>query len=104
MFNATSGRSLSKEEGLEDAVNFRGCLIFSMFKKFISELGITTSDRGVRCMWDDLPKDPLEINYKDSSTGLMTTKFLRLEMDSLGFNPMKGRTIHVNIVRSDLAK
>lgn len=55
-------------------------------------------------MWDDLAKDPVEFGYRDSMTGLMTTKFLRLEMDATGFDPMKGRAVHVNIVKRDLAR
>lgn len=55
-------------------------------------------------MWDDLPKDPVEVTYRDTSTGIATTKYLRLEMDWTGLDPTKGRTVAVHTIKRDLAR
>lgn len=68
---------------------------------------VTVHRQFVRIVWDDLPKEPLDITDFLPPVLLSETcptKYLRIEMDKLGMDPMKGRVASMEMVKKKLPR
>lgn len=63
--------------------------------------------QAARALWEDLPKDPMDVTDfvpSDLKTGTIHTKYLRLEMDILGMDPTKGRVVSISCLKKKLPR
>ncbi|CDJ60111.1 EF hand domain-containing protein, putative, partial [Eimeria maxima] len=95
----------NKDEHLSSIVSYKGLINFFLFKRLLKHLEIIIPDKAARALWDELPKDPMEItDFLPAGLleGNIKTKYLRLEMDNLGLDPMKGRVVSIDCLRKKL--
>ncbi|CDJ45704.1 EF hand domain-containing protein, putative [Eimeria brunetti] len=101
------GRPFLNQDSVASIVAYKGFINFVLFKRFLRHLEIIIPDKAARTLWDELPKDPMEItDFLPSGLleGTIKTKYLRLEMDHLGLDPMKGRVVSIECLRKKLPR
>eukprot|EP01069_Polyplicarium_translucidae_P000033 Polyplicarium_translucidae@DN1014_c0_g1_i1.p1 len=98
-----------------------GYFTFNMFRRFIRLIGCMCTEKGIRAMWEDLVKDPMDIGdflpreprMRSSGNKKLLGKlpsprdrpfYLRLEMDRLGMDPMEGRIVSMDSMRQQLPR
>lgn len=125
----SDGLVVDHDAPLTDVKGYKGVFTLSVFKRFLRVVGAYTTDKGVRRMWDDLSKDPMEVSeflprpeeqafalpsksrrhfaHRDSVESEWSTTnlfYLRVEMDELGLDPTRGDVIQINNMRVQLPK
>lgn len=73
----------------------------------LSLLTIGDEWQAARALWDELPKDPMDVTEflpAGLLEGGIRTKYLRLEMDTLGMDPTKGRVVSIDCLRKKLPR
>ncbi|KAL8450967.1 hypothetical protein Emag_002969 [Eimeria magna] len=71
------------------------------------DLALDAMEEAARALWDELPKDPMDVtDFLPSGLldGSIRTKYLRLEMDTLGMDPTKGRVVTIDCLRKKLPR
>ncbi|KFG58426.1 EF hand domain-containing protein [Toxoplasma gondii RUB] len=102
-----AGRPASNRDDVAEICGYKGYVTFVLFRRILRQLGVVISDKSARILWDDLPKDPLDItDFLPSSLLSETcpTKYLRIEMDKLGMDPMKGRVASIEVIQKKLPR
>jgi len=106
--------------GYDDICQYGGYFTFPLFKRFLKLIGFRTGEKGMRNMWEDLQKDPWDLSEfvprrtasnVSRSTSLAAVSnqsdssyFICLEMDKLGLDPTRGKTVKIDNVRRQLPR
>ncbi|KAL8270368.1 hypothetical protein Esti_005692 [Eimeria stiedai] len=101
------GKPFLNRDPVSSIVGFKGLVTFVIFRRILRQLDIVISDRAARALWDELPKDPMDVtDFLPSGLldGSIRTKYLRLEMDTLGMDPTKGRVVTIDCLRKKLPR
>ncbi|KAH0479937.1 MAG: hypothetical protein KVP17_003663 [Porospora cf. gigantea B] len=118
------GAVVAFDAPLTSVVGYKGFVNFGFFRRLLRILGNDASEGGIRRMWDDFTKDPMEVSdflpfLGDSErAGLRPSAsveiplewlnqnlfYLRVEMDDLGLDPTKGKVVQLESLRVQLPK
>ncbi|PHJ22833.1 ef hand domain-containing protein [Cystoisospora suis] len=101
------GRPATNRDSVSSIMGYKGYVTFVLFRRILRQLGVVIPDKSARIVWDDLPKEPLDITDFVPPVLLSETcptKYLRIEMDKLGMDPMKGRVASMEMVKKKLPR
>ncbi|CDJ37889.1 EF hand domain-containing protein, putative [Eimeria tenella] len=101
------GKPFLNRDSVSNIVGYKGLVTFVIFRRILRQLDIVISDRAARALWDELPKDPMDVtDFLPAGLleGSIRTKYLRLEMDTLGMDPTKGRVVSIECLRKKLPR
>ncbi|XP_026190324.1 LOW QUALITY PROTEIN: uncharacterized protein LOC113146614 [Cyclospora cayetanensis] len=101
------GKPFLNRDPVSSIVGFKGLVTFVIFRRILRQLDIAIPDRAARALWDELPKDPMDVtDFLPAGLleGSIRTKYLRLEMDTLGMDPTKGRVVSIDCLRKKLPR
>ncbi|PFH34767.1 EF hand domain-containing protein [Besnoitia besnoiti] len=102
-----SGRPATNRDDVAEITGYKGYVTFVLFRRILRQLGVVISDKSARILWDDIPKDPLDVtDFLPPSLLNETcpTKYLRIEMDKVGMDPMKGRVASIDVIKKKLPR
>eukprot|EP00914_Ancora_sagittata_P009291 GHVO01017823.1.p1 GENE.GHVO01017823.1~~GHVO01017823.1.p1 ORF type:complete len:1511 (+),score=291.67 GHVO01017823.1:542-5074(+) len=113
-----SGRNVDMDSLSEHVHQFSGCFNLHIFRRFVRQCGLFTTERGVRAMWDEFHKHSMEVgevlrpargddNFQDSDMPSVRSDdpfYIRLGMDVTGMDPTRGRVARIDSVRLQLRR
>lgn len=108
-----NGLPVPHNRPLADICRYKGYLTQFLFRRLVRRMGIDLPEAGLKAIWEDLQKDPMDITeYLPDALLLpalevenaVQTKFLRLETDNLGLDPTRGRVVALSTFRSRIAR
>ncbi|KAH0479448.1 MAG: uncharacterized protein KVP18_003286 [Porospora cf. gigantea A] len=119
-----TGAAVAFDAPLSGVEGYKGFVNFGLFRRLLRILGNDVSEGGMRRMWEDFTKDPMEVSdflpflgnsehaYLRPSASVeipldwlsQNLFYLRVEMDDLGLDPTKGKVVQLESLRIQLPK
>eukprot|EP00923_Selenidium_pygospionis_P058363 GHVN01102440.1.p1 GENE.GHVN01102440.1~~GHVN01102440.1.p1 ORF type:complete len:1420 (-),score=275.88 GHVN01102440.1:660-4499(-) len=115
-----AGRIAVLHDDIHDIYRYRGYFTYAFFRRYMRRIGVNVQERCLRALWEDLPKAAIDVAWampdEDQAkrdipamgrVGDVTSalnKYLRIEMDRIGMDPMKGRIVSLDTIRKHLPR